>query len=68
VLDLLSRHLYEIAAVTVMSCLLVRDASAAPELFATSAQVYVNLAESEVAKHASFVENFRPEQLAAYRR
>lgn len=68
VLDLLSRHLYEIAAVTVMSCLLVRDASAAPELFATSAQVYVNLAESEVAKHASFVENFQPEQLAAYRR
>jgi hypothetical protein len=68
VLDLLSRHLYEIAAVTVMSCLLVRDASAAPELFASSAQVYVNLAESEVAKHVSFVENFQPEHLAAYRK
>lgn len=66
--DLMARHLYEIAAVTVMACLLVRDASAAPELFAASARVYVNLAESEVARHAAFVENFRPGDLPAYRR
>ena len=66
-LDLMSRHLYDIAAVTVMSCLLVRDASAAPELFADSAHVYAALAESEVAKHAAFVENFRPDRLPAWR-
>ena len=66
-LDLMSRHLYDIAAVTVMSCLLVRDASAAPELFADSAHVYTALAESEVAKHAAFVENFRPDRLPAWR-
>lgn len=66
--DLMARHLYEIAAVSVMSCLLVRDASAAPELFSDSAKVYLNIAEAEVAKHASFVENFDPNDVASYRK
>lgn len=66
--DLMARHLYEIAAVTVMAGLLVKDASTAPELFSSSARVYVNLAEAEVAKHASFVENFSVDQVADYRK
>ncbi|MDY6383894.1 MAG: acyl-CoA dehydrogenase family protein, partial [Bacteroidales bacterium] len=66
--DLMARHLYEIAAVTVMAGLLVKDASSAPELFSSSARVYVNLAEAEVAKHASFVENFSVDQVADYRK
>lgn len=66
--DLMARHLYEIAAVSVMACLLVRDASAAPDLFSGSAKVYLNIAEAEVAKHASFVENFDPADVASYRK
>ncbi|MBQ7553329.1 MAG: acyl-CoA dehydrogenase family protein [Bacteroidaceae bacterium] len=67
VLDILARSLYEMAADNVMANLLLMDASRAPELFAKSAKVYVNLVESEVEKHYKFVTSFKAEDLEAYR-
>ena len=67
-LDILARSLYEMAAVNVMANLLLQDASRAPELFANSAKVYVNLVESEVEKHFKFINSFKAEDLEAYRK
>ncbi len=67
-LDILARSLYEMAAVNVMANLLLLDASRAPELFANSAKVYVNLVESEVEKHFKFINSFKAEDLEAYRK
>lgn len=66
-LDLVARRLYEMAAVNVMSHLLMQDAMRAPELFAKSLDVYVNYAESEVEKHFNFIRKFKAEELANYR-
>ena len=38
------------------------------EKFATSARVYINMGEAEVAKHAAFIDSYTSEQLADYRR
>ncbi len=66
--DFLARRLYEMAAVSIMSALLVTDASKAPDLFADSAKVYVNIAEAEVEKHSLFIRNFNANDLASYRK
>jgi Acyl-CoA dehydrogenase C terminal. len=66
--DLCSRHLYELAANCVMSQLLLRDATKAPELFEKSMKVYLNLAEAEVAKHYNFVKNVDVEAIANYKK
>ena len=66
--DLCSRHLYELAANCVMTQLLLRDATKAPELFDKSMKVYLNLAEAEVAKHYNFVKSLRVESLDLRRR
>ena len=68
VLDILARSLYEMAADNVMANLLLLDASRAPELFANSIKVYVNLVESEVEKHFKFINSFKAEDLEAYKR
>lgn len=65
--DLCARHLYEMAADTIMSLLLMRNATQAPELFQKSLEVYVNLAEAEVEKHFTFVRKMTPERAASYR-
>ena len=67
-LDILARSLYEMAAVNVMANLLLMDASRAPEQFAKSAKVYVNLVESEVEKHFKFINSFKAEDLEAYKK
>ena len=66
-LDILARSLYEMAATNVMANLLLMDASRAPEMFAKSAKVYVNLVESEVEKHFKFINSFKAEDLEAYK-
>lgn len=66
-LDFMARRLYEMAAVCVMSHLIIQDANCAPELFDRSARIYVNYAEAEVAKHATFIQNYNKEELASYR-
>ena len=67
-LDFTARRLYEMAADCVMSQLIIQDATKAPELFAQSAQVYVNYAESEVEKHFNFIRKFKAEELENYRK
>ena len=67
-LDFHARRLYEMAAVNVMSALLLQDAQKAPELFAKSLDVYVNYAESEVEKHFNCIRKFQAEQLENYRK
>jgi hypothetical protein len=67
-LDFVARKLYEMAAVCVMSHLLIQDATRAPELFSKSAFVYVNYAESEVEKHFNFIRKADAESLANYRK
>lgn len=66
-LDFVARRLVEMAAMSIMSHLLVQDAGRAPELFAKSARIYLNHAEAEVEKHMAFIRNFKPEDLAYYR-
>ena len=66
-LDFVARRLMEMAAVTIMCHLLMRDAVSRPDLFDKSLRVYVNYAESEVEKHFNFIRKFDPSQLDAYR-
>ena len=67
-LDFVARRLYEMAAVCVMSHLIIQDATKAPELFAKSAVVYLNYAEAEVEKHFNFIRKFKAEELESYRK
>ncbi len=55
------------AANCVMSQLLLRDATKSPELFDKSVKVYLNLAESEIAKHYNFVKSLSVESLESYK-
>ncbi len=65
-LDFMARRLVEMAGNIIMSYLLILDATR-NESFDHSARVYFNMAQSEVAKHAEFIANFKPEQLEAYK-
>ena len=65
--DLCARHLYEMAADVIMCHLLMQNATKAPELFGKSLQVYVNLAEAEVEKHASLLGRMNVGQMENYR-
>ncbi len=65
--DFLARRLYDMTGDILMSLLIVGDASAAPQLFAKSAQVYVRHAEEEVVGHNAYVKNFTAEDLANFR-
>lgn len=65
--DFLARRLYDITADILMSLLIVSDATAAPELFAKSAQVYVRHAEEEVIGHSCYVKSFIAEDLVNFR-
>ncbi len=66
--DICARHLYEMAADTIMCHLLLRNASKAPEMFGKSLQVYVNLAEAEVEKHSRWINSMSVKQLDNYLR
>ncbi|WP_455590994.1 acyl-CoA dehydrogenase family protein [Bacteroides sp.] len=66
-LDFCARRLVEMAAHTIMGHLMVQDATKNPELFGTSAQVYVRYAEAEVEKHINFIRKFDKDDLAYYR-
>ncbi len=61
--DFLARRLYDITADIIMSLLIIKDASVAPELFAKSANVYVRAAEEEVLGHAAYIKAFNADDL-----
>ena len=65
--DFLARRLYDMTADILMSLLIVGDATAAPDLFAKSAQVYVRHAEEEVIGHSCYVKSFIAEDLVNFR-
>ena len=66
-MDFVARRLYDMTGVILMSLLIVADASKAPELFEKSANVYVRLAEAEVARNKAFVSTVTPADLDNYR-
>lgn len=65
--DLVGRRLYEMAADIIMSHLLLQDATRNSDLFRKSLNIYVNLAESEVEKHAQFISHISPDDIQNYR-
>lgn len=64
--DFMARRMVEMCGCIVMGYLLVLDANRS-ESFTASATVYNKLAQAEVAKHADFIANFKPEQLSFYK-
>lgn len=66
VLDICGRSLYEMTSYTIMALLLCRDSKKAPELFGKSLQVFLNLAQSEIARHADFVSHISPDVMENY--
>lgn len=65
-LDFLSRRIYEMASYSIMSALLLADAAGDEELFSSSLQRFVAIAEAAVAGHSAYIKNFTPELLACY--
>ena len=65
--DFLARRLYEMTADIIMSLLILDDASRAPEMFGKSANVYVRHAEAEVAAHATYIANFKADDLESFK-
>lgn len=63
--DFMARRLVEMAGHIIMGYLLLEDTQRNAE-FRRSCHVYVKYGQAEVAKHADFIANFRPEQLADY--
>lgn len=55
-------------AYTVMGHLILQDACNAPELFGTSARIFIRYADTEVEKHITFIRKFQEESLADYRK
>ncbi len=68
ILDFLSRRIYETAAYSIMSALLLLDAAADEELFTSSLARFVAMAEAEVVSHTMFIKNFTPELLTQYKK
>jgi hypothetical protein len=65
--DFLARRLYDMTAELVMSLLIIRDASKAPELFEKSANVYVRMTEEDVYGKSAYIKAFKVEDLANFR-
>jgi hypothetical protein len=65
--DFLARRLYDMTAELVMSLLIIRDASKAPELFKKSANVYVRMTEEDVCGKAAYIKNFQVEDLESFK-
>lgn len=67
-IDLTARRLVEMAGYIIMGYLLLQDATANAELFATSANVFVRWAEAEVDKHAGYISRINPDEIAYFRK
>ena len=65
--DFLARRLYDMTGEIVMSLLLMRDATVAPDMFLKSAKVYAAMACETVAGKSSYILNFDKESLPAFR-
>ena len=65
--DFLARRLYDMTAEFVMSLLILRDATKAPELFEKSANVYVRMTEENVIAKMSYIKLFQVEDLENFK-
>ena len=65
--DFLARRLYDMTCELVMSLLIIRDASTAPEMFEKSANVYVRMAEENILGKAAYIKAFQVEDLASFK-
>ncbi len=65
--DFLARRLFNMTGDILLSLLIIRDASRSEELFGKSANVYVRMAEEEVAGHASYIRNFKAEDIEYFK-
>ncbi|MCH5217294.1 MAG: acyl-CoA dehydrogenase family protein [Muribaculaceae bacterium] len=63
--DFMARRLVEMAGHIIMGYLLLEDTQRNGE-FRDSLHVYVNYGQAEVARHADFITNFKPGDLAYY--
>lgn len=67
ILDFMARRIYEMAAYSIMASLLMLDAAANEELFTSSLNRFVAIAEATVNAHATFIRNFDPQLLTYYK-
>ena len=67
VLDFSARKLYEMTAYTIMSLLVLQDTMRNAELFTKSLVIFVNHAESEVARHQNYINCMNAEVLENYK-
>jgi hypothetical protein len=65
-IDFMARRLVEIAGHLLMSNLLIIDASR-DDMFARSAEIYVNFAAAEINKHISYIDNFDLDNVGIYK-
>ncbi len=65
--DFLARRLYDMTGDILLSLLIIRDADRDEALFGKSANVYVRMAEEEVSGHASYISNFKAEDLVYFK-
>jgi hypothetical protein len=65
--DFLARRLYDMTAELVMSILILRDATKAPELFEKSANVYVRMATEDIVGKAAYIDMFKAEDLESFK-
>ena len=65
--DFLARRLYDMTAELVMSLLILRDATKAPELFEKSANVYVRMTEEDVIGKMSYIKLFNVDALENFK-
>lgn len=65
--DFHARRLVEIAGYTIIGYLLLQDAQKA-ERFVKSAQIFIKYGEAKVQAHASFINNFNPDDLGKYKK
>ena len=65
--DFLARRLYDMTAELVMSLLILRDATKAPELFEKSANVYVSMTEEDVYGKSAYIKAFQVEDLENFK-
>lgn len=64
--DLLARRLYDITAEIIMALLIIADASKAPELFAKSAHIFVQMAEENITGKIVYINNFKVTDLVNF--
>ena len=66
--DLMARRLVEMAGYIIMGYLLLQDATSSPELFTSSAHVFIHWVEAEVDKHTGYIGRIRPDVMNYYRK